>query len=202
MRFDNITQGINTFLTPLFERYGVRPTYLLSPEVMEHAPSVAALRAIPHAQLGTHLHAEYCDPQRVYANPAGTESLIFPSSLSDELLAGKLRTITEQFTTAFGHAPRVYRAARYGADPRTWDVLAQLGYTVDTSVTPGSTGVPKAARIFLLFPLSLCAWPMAYWNCRSPSPRPAESFSAVALVRLALAATQHHDRRGYASPDR
>ena len=150
LRFGNVVEGIPNILTPLFERYGVRPTYLLSPEVMDDARAVDVLKRVPNAELGTHLHAEYCEPERVYEDAAGTASLTFPSALSDEILAGKIRNITEQFQRAFRQAPAVYRAARFGADERTWRGLGELGYTVDTSVTPGidwtSKGGPDFSR--------------------------------------------------------
>ncbi|MGH7283779.1 MAG: hypothetical protein ACRELY_19820, partial [Polyangiaceae bacterium] len=63
LAFDGIREGIGARLQPLFEKYDARPTYLLSPEVMRHAASVELLASIAsRAELGTHLHGEYAEP--------------------------------------------------------------------------------------------------------------------------------------------
>ena len=53
------------------------------------------------------------------------------------LEAAKLATLTTAITAAFGSAPRAYRAGRYGIGPRSFDLLARLGYRIDSSVRPG-----------------------------------------------------------------
>jgi hypothetical protein len=137
LSFVNVTTGIVEILQPLFARQGVRPTYLLSPEVLDHAPAVAALRGLTDCELGTHLHAEYIGPARTYADAAGTESAEFPCNLPDDVEDAKIAAITELFTRQIGRTPRSYRAARFGADEHTFASLARQGYKVDTSVTPG-----------------------------------------------------------------
>jgi len=59
LSFTGVTVGIAEKLHPLFARFGVKPTYLLSSEVMSDAASVEVLRSLEGAELGTHLHGEF-----------------------------------------------------------------------------------------------------------------------------------------------
>src|SRR5437867_8904730 len=65
--FDSVVEGIPRILTPLFQRYAAKPTYLVSAEVLEDDEAVSALRSIPDAELGTHLHPEFVEPMRLVA---------------------------------------------------------------------------------------------------------------------------------------
>ncbi|MEM3434511.1 MAG: hypothetical protein QXP27_10125 [Candidatus Methanomethyliaceae archaeon] len=70
-------------------------------------------------------------------------------SYSEEIELAKLRTLTALFREAFGYQPLSFRAGRFGARPYTLVCLAQLGYLVDTSVTPGINWVlPEGAARF------------------------------------------------------
>lgn len=137
LTFINVSVGIRDILQPLCQRFGVRPTYLISPEVLAHDASAQVLRDLTDCELGMHLHSEYIEPQRTYVHPAGTVSGEFPCQLPTEIEYQKLVNATELFRRQFGYAPRSYRAARYGADADTFAALAKLGYQIDTSVTPG-----------------------------------------------------------------
>lgn len=118
----------------LCDRYGVRPTYVVTWSVTEHDEGVAMLREWARqgrCEIGAHLHPwtspPWCDADD---RPA------FPCELSDELLAAKLRALTEAIAERFGRAPTSYRAGRFGADARTIRLLSSLGYECDSSVTP------------------------------------------------------------------
>ena len=56
LSFTNVTRGIRERLTPLFTRYNIKPTYLISPEVLNSRGSVESLKSIENCELGTHLH--------------------------------------------------------------------------------------------------------------------------------------------------
>lgn len=56
-------------------------------------------------------------------------------SLADERNA--LIWLTEKFKQRFGHSPISFRAGRYGLGENSVDLLRDLGYRVDSSVTPG-----------------------------------------------------------------
>ncbi|RIK80618.1 hypothetical protein DCC62_03270 [candidate division KSB1 bacterium] len=134
MRFEAVNRGIPERLQPLFERYGIKATYLLSPEVIADADSVATLQRLGRkVELGTHLHGEYIEPQADWEAEA---TAAFQSQYSPEIERQKLENLTLAFTRAFGYAPTSFRAGRFGIGRQSLPMLQELGYRVDSSVTP------------------------------------------------------------------
>jgi hypothetical protein len=133
LAFSAVNVGIKERLQPLFRQFRVKPTYLLSPEVLRDAGSVATLAALDgEAELGTHLHAEFAEPEAY--EPEVTAA--FQSRYDRETERQKLAYLTNLFEQAFGHAPRSFRAGRFGIGRHSLGLLQQLGYHVDSSVTP------------------------------------------------------------------
>jgi hypothetical protein len=134
LAFRNVVEGVAERLQPLCERHGVRPTYLLSPEVMLHDASAAVFRGLgTRAELGTHLHAEFIEPDARLDTDRTSD---FQCEYPPEVERAKLANLTALFEERFGYAPRSFRAGRYGIGPRTLTFLEELGYLVDSSVTP------------------------------------------------------------------
>lgn len=147
--FTGVHQGIGERLDPLFRRFGVKPTYLLSPEVMRDAAAAECFARLPgSAERGTHLHAEYVGPDL----DDDAESLVFQAALPPAQERAKLEALTELFTRSFGERPRSFRAGRFGIGAASLGILADLGYLVDSSVTPfvdwtgAGPGAPSFAR--------------------------------------------------------
>jgi hypothetical protein len=139
-RYRSVLEGVPKILSPLFDRHGVKPTYLLSPEVIEQPECAATLRTLGgRAELGTHLHSEFIEPERrLHAgNMAGTAADALQRQDSRAVESAKLANLTRMFHEVFGHAPTSFRAGRFGMGPHTLEILAGLGYRVDSSVTPG-----------------------------------------------------------------
>jgi hypothetical protein len=131
--FSGIHQGIGERLDPLFRHFGVKPTYLISPEVLRDAGAAERLACLPGGgELGTHLHAEYIAPDL----DDQAESLTFQAALPAAQERAKLEALTALFARAFGRQPRAFRAGRFGIGASSLGILADLGYTVDSSVTP------------------------------------------------------------------
>lgn len=119
----------------LCDRYGVKPTYVVTHSIAADDTAVAMLRewvSAGRAEVGTHLHPWTTPP---FASP-WDDAGAFPSELPDDLLAAKFRTLTDYITARFGRAPTSYRAGRFGFDTRTLGHLESLGYVIDSSVTP------------------------------------------------------------------
>ncbi len=57
----------------------------------------------------------------------------------------KLTYLTELFRTAFGRSPRSFRAGRFGIGRHSLGLLQDLGYSVDSSVTPHKDWAPAGA---------------------------------------------------------
>ena len=133
LRFLSVTHGIPNLLTPLFKKYGIKPTYLLSPEVMKDKESVHVLSFLEHCELGTHLHGEFISPdEELGACRTDTPQLLY----SPEVEREKLVNLTNLFEKRFGYRPRSFRAGRFGISRFTLKFLEELGYWVDSSITP------------------------------------------------------------------
>lgn len=139
MTFESVLTGIPQILRPLWDRYAVNPVYFVSPEVVENDRCCAVLKheADLGAEIGTHLHSEFITPEKKYENYAGMLSKEYPCfAYSDKIERTKIENLTDAIHTKIGTRPVSYRAARYGADINTIKALEQLGYSVDSSVTP------------------------------------------------------------------
>ena len=131
--FEGVREGVAARLHPLFARYGVKPTYLLSPEVIRDEASADRFARLPGSfELGTHLHAEYVDPDA----DDDAESSTFQAALPPHIERAKLVNLTELFASRYGTRPRSFRAGRFGIGAASLGILADLGYRVDSSVTP------------------------------------------------------------------
>jgi hypothetical protein len=123
----------------IFERHGVRPTYVIDYAVASQEQGFAPLRAImarDAADIGAHLQPWINPPFDDAAEESDRVRSSFPGNLPAELEHAKLRTLTEAIERNLGIRPTVYRAGRYGLGPASLEMLAALGYEVDASVLP------------------------------------------------------------------
>ncbi len=130
------------FLKPLqqlFNKYGVKPTYLIDYPVANNKKAAAILKGFQdtdRAEIGMHLHPWVNPPyeeERTVANS-------FPSNLPPELQFKKMKLLTDVIAEAVGQRPVTYRAGRYGFNESSVSVLEELGYLVDTSIVPFREG--------------------------------------------------------------
>jgi hypothetical protein len=138
--FSSVRRAVPATLSPLFDEFGVIPTYLLSGEVIEDGHCAEVLAELgDRAELGTHLHGEFVEPKRsLWPQTMGGRSAdAVQCAYAPELEAAKLATLTNLFATTFGQRPAAFRAGRYALSDHTFEALAALGYLVDSSVTPG-----------------------------------------------------------------
>jgi hypothetical protein len=153
LAFESVTAGIPEILRPIWDRFGIKPVYFVSPEVVENGRCCSVLKDEigRGAEIGAHLHSEYIEPQRRYETAAGTISNEFPCFADDsEVESAKIANLTVIIEKKLNIRPVSYRAARYGADIDTIKALVKLGYKVDSSVTPQinwqSKGGPDHSR--------------------------------------------------------
>ena len=137
LSFRGMHEGIAKVLHPLFGKYDIKPTYLMNNVVMDDPGSVELMNNLPGKfELGTHLHPEFIEPQKEFFDYAGKSArrncCFYPPDIERE----KLVNITRLFERSFGHKPTSFRAGRFSAGPDTIKSLLELGYKVDTSVTP------------------------------------------------------------------
>lgn len=72
----------------------------------------------------------------------------FAGNLPRALEAAKLDVLTDAISTAFGVRPTAYRAGRYGIGPATFDLLAERGYRLDSSMRPAFDYVAEGGPDF------------------------------------------------------
>ena len=127
-----------SFIKPLqeiFDKYGVKATYLIDYPVAADAEASGILKEFQdnhQAEIGMHLHPWVNPPyeeERTVANS-------FPSNLPPELQFKKMKLLTDVISEAVGQRPVTYRAGRYGFNESSVKILEELGYLVDTSVVP------------------------------------------------------------------
>jgi glycosyltransferase involved in cell wall biosynthesis len=119
----------------VYERYGVRPTYLVDYPVATQDAGRQPLRELladRRCDVGAQLHP--------WVSPPYTEEVTTWNSFNGNLPAAleyaKLERLCGAITDAFGTAPRIYRAGRYGVGARTAEMLLALGFQADSSTMP------------------------------------------------------------------
>jgi hypothetical protein len=132
LSFRGVHVGIAERLHPLFQSYGAKPTYLLSPELLRETSCLERLASLEGCELGTHLHGELADPGAFEPDVTAVLQRDYPEHVE----RAKLTWLTEAFDSAFGRRPASFRAGRFGLGEHTVGILEELGYAVESSVTP------------------------------------------------------------------
>jgi len=124
----------------LCNKYGVKPTYLVTSEVCNDPYSrdiFTGYNQEGQAEIGAHLHSWTTPP---FKDEDGFRENdpepAFANELPYELLNEKVRNLTKQIEDSFGKRPTSFRSGRYGFDNNIAKSLVENGYIVDSSVTP------------------------------------------------------------------
>lgn len=139
-------------LQALCDRFGMRPSYLVTWEMATRPSSASILRELAQGgrcEIGTHLHPWSSPPFRPEDRATGT----YPHQLPRELLERQLTELTAAIETNVGVRPVSYRAGRHGFDEKTVPILEALGYVVDSSVDPLYNERRKGGAVFAGAPL-------------------------------------------------
>jgi len=122
-------------LQELFNRYEVRPTYLITYPVACDKLSVEILKSIldsKKCEIGTHLHPWNTPPIDEVLN----EKNRMLNNLSSELQFKKLKNLHHKIKKGFNCTPVSFRAGRYGLNNDLTKNLIKLDYSVESSTTP------------------------------------------------------------------
>lgn len=137
LTFNGVKTGIKERLQPLFNKYGIVPTYLINNVVLEDDESIHVFQTLEGCyEIGTHLHPEFIEPEKTVHSYAGSKGEANCCHYSPDIETAKIENITTLFIDKFGYRPLSFRAGRFSAGENTFRVLNRLGYKVDTSVTP------------------------------------------------------------------
>jgi hypothetical protein len=122
-------------LQKIFDRYGVKPIYMIDYAIASQSEGYGPLIDIVRAgkcEIGAHLHP--------WVNPPIVEEICvrntFPFNLPAKLEAEKLRVLTAAIEANLGVRATSYKAGRYGIGASTPSILIEQGYKVDLSVVP------------------------------------------------------------------
>ncbi len=123
-------------LASILRRFSARATCLVSYRVADNPQAVAILRELVDAglvEVGSHLHPWENPP--FMADGMDRRYHTYPQELPLVVFRQKLEALTERIAENFDR-PVCYRGGRWGLAPQHVGVLEELGYLVDTSVTP------------------------------------------------------------------
>lgn len=135
-RTDNPVKNIKKIecLQRLFDRFAIKPTYLVTYPVATNPASVAILKGIMddgRCEIGTHCHPWNTPPFEEDIN----EHNSMLCNLPDSLVYQKVLALHRAIASAFGINPVSFRAGRWGFGASVAPCIDALGYTVDSSVT-------------------------------------------------------------------
>ena len=136
-------------LQALCDRYGVRPTYLVTYEMAVDDRAKRVLREIAsagRAEIATHHHP--------WSTPPEVEDHLYPLNLTPAHFREQLLRLTEAVTGITSDPPVSYRAGRNGFAGWQVPILEELGYRVDSSVDPFFNEKRKGGPSFAGAPLA------------------------------------------------
>jgi hypothetical protein len=122
-------------LHELFQRYGGRPTYLVTHPVITDARSADVLRALRtggDAEIGAHHHAWETPP----CTPEDIQRHSYALQLPARQFADQVASLSQAITDAIGARPLSYRSGRFGFSASHVAELERAGYRVESSVAP------------------------------------------------------------------
>jgi hypothetical protein len=184
-------------LQVIFDRFGVRPTYLVTYPVATDSQSVMILRRILDAgrcEIGMHCHPWNTPPLSPPSERTdGRMSML--CNLPEDVQRAKLSCLAETIAKNFGVGPVSFRAGRWGFDASTARCLPAVGVSVDSSITPytdwGAYGGPDHS--------DYTPRPFRYWPIAPPSPLGESAISSIpasiGYLQANFAARYRLDRR-------
>jgi hypothetical protein len=132
-RAENIRQI--PLVQELFDRYGAIPTYLVTQVVANDQEAVGILKNIlskGRCDIGAHCHPWSTTP--FTEGKLAANSML--STLKPQTIKAKIESLHNSISTAFDFSPKCFRAGRWAFGPHVARAILDLGYEVDTSVTP------------------------------------------------------------------
>jgi hypothetical protein len=143
----------------LCEKYSIKPTYLITYSIAKDTYSAKVIEKLSrtgNCEVGAHLHPWFTPP---YLPPFVRAAYphTYPHECPDNLLHRKIHNLSSIIKNQIGIDPKSFRAGRYGMDGRIVDYIREMGYLIDSSVTPywtwtdtkGTTcGGPDYSNIF------------------------------------------------------
>lgn len=137
----------------IFDHYGAVPTYLVNYPVVQKPHTISILRRIAdkgRCEIGTHCHPWNTPPFEEKINIRNS----MLCNLAYHLLYRKLETLHQEIVNRLNVIPLCFRSGRWGFGSNVARAINQLGYKIDTSVTPFTTWANEGGPNFLEAPSS------------------------------------------------
>jgi hypothetical protein len=136
-RRDNPVENINRIpvLQNIFDEFGAKPLYLINYPVATNNKALKILKKIyeeDRCEIGTHCHPWNTPPFEEKISKVNS----MLCNLSYDLLCRKLKLLHKQISSALGYPPVCFRAGRWGFGPNVAKCIDELGYKIDTSISP------------------------------------------------------------------
>jgi peptidoglycan/xylan/chitin deacetylase (PgdA/CDA1 family) len=122
-------------LHALFQKHGVRPTYLITWPVARDPRSAAVLKELREGgdcEIGAHHHAWETPP----STPDDIRRHSYALQLPQSQFAAQVAALTDAVGDAVGARPLSYRSGRFGFSAAHVQDLERAGYRVESSVAP------------------------------------------------------------------
>jgi hypothetical protein len=119
----------------LCERFGIRPTYLLTYPILQHGRADWFRRTLERGacEVGMSLEPWTTPPFDANEDRLTAHS---PNAIPPNAVVRKVATLAQSFEVVMGIPPKAHRAAGYGLCAATLQALEIHGVIVDSSVTP------------------------------------------------------------------
>jgi peptidoglycan/xylan/chitin deacetylase (PgdA/CDA1 family) len=166
-------------LHALFERHGVRPTYVVTYPVVKDPRSADVLRELKargDCEIGAHHHAWETPP----CSAADVARHPYASNLPIVQFEQQLAVLTDAIGAAIGERPVSYRSGRFGFSAAHVFALERQGYEVESSVAPLFYEAHKQGPDFVEAPLT------PYYLAYDSATRPGTSNVLEVPVSAAL----------------
>lgn len=136
-RTDNTCSNIDYLvcLQEVLDSYNIVPTYLISYPVLKDEKSQTILKQFlkeGKCEIGTHCHPWNTPPFEEELNKQNA----MLNNLPYDLIFKKISTLHNGIKDTFGITPIAFRSGRFGFNIDVARALVNLGYKVDTSITP------------------------------------------------------------------
>jgi hypothetical protein len=131
---NNVMHGI-PLIQNIFDKFGALPTYLINYPVATNRNAMRMFQEMldkGRCEIGTHCHPWNTPPFREQINYYNT----MLCNLPHELQYKKIEAIHEVITNHLKVAPISFRAGKWGFGPSVAQTIYQLGYRIDSSITP------------------------------------------------------------------
>ncbi len=124
----------------LCEKYKFKPVYLVNYEMAQSDILVKLLKEKERqglCEIGMHLHAWNTPP--FYELPNNYDGCPYITEYPEDLIREKHSYLLDYIEKRFESKPISYRAGRWATNDVLFNILDELGFKVDCSITPGIT---------------------------------------------------------------